>query len=405
MSRLTIATSAKADSSGEVTFGDFGSPGPTTAWIVTAAVPLAPGTASFQAWRTTEVWATWLGSAAGGPLLVTGSQRLVVKGKSLVDTVTYRCVLTGQSLPEATAQGVSVAPISSSTLTKTTLTGTVTATLTGPVSFAAGSVVGVKGGQLSSTTIPLQATAPQLLVTTFGTGATGTVTLSANATLTNPANYKNLTLDASVILTAPWIVYVATTANLGTTTSAIANNGTTGGRSTAGAGGLAGSFFGGGNGGHTGPTGNPGTAPKSASKEGGPGGKGNLASSIGGAAGPPVTTPILFGTIQNYTFSGGGGGGGGTLGGGGGGGGVVMLAAKKITGAGNVKAVGGNSYRTSTDFGGGGGGGIALVYSHTSKTWSGKAIVTPGTTPTKPAASGNAGGKTVRKKYVGALFT
>ena len=140
MSRLTIATSAQADASGGVTFDGFGAPGTGTAWVVTAAVPLAPGTASFQAWRTTEVWATWLGSAAGGPLLVTGSQRLVVKGTSLTKTTIYRCVLTGQSMPETTAQGVSVAPISSSTLTKTTLTGPVTANITGPVTIASGTV-------------------------------------------------------------------------------------------------------------------------------------------------------------------------------------------------------------------------------------------------------------------------
>ena len=126
MSRLTIATSAQADASGGATFDGFGAPGTGTAWVVTAAVPLAPGTASFQAWRTTEVWASWLGSAAGGPLLVTGSQRLIVKGTSLAKTAIYRCVLTGQSMSEATAQGVSVAPISSSTFTQSTVNNVTT---------------------------------------------------------------------------------------------------------------------------------------------------------------------------------------------------------------------------------------------------------------------------------------
>lgn len=180
MSRLTIATSAKADGTGGVTFGDFGSPGPTTAWIVTAAVPLAPGTASFQAWRTTEVWATWLGSAAGGPLLVTGSQRLVVKGTSLVDTVTYRCVLTGSQVPEATAEGVQVAPISSSTLTQTTISGDITATLTGPVTLAATSEVVVKSGTIDVGTIPAIDLAAGATVDISGTvDITGPVTIDA----------------------------------------------------------------------------------------------------------------------------------------------------------------------------------------------------------------------------------
>lgn len=401
MSRLTIATSAKADSSGEVTFGDFGSPGPTTAWIVTAAVPLAPGTASFQAWRTTEVWATWLGSAAGGPLLVTGSQRLVVKGKSLVDTVTYRCVLTGQSLPEATAQGVSVAPISSSTLTKTTLTGTVTATLTGPVSFAAGSVVAVNAGQLTSTTLPLQAVATQMLVTTFGTGATGTVTISAAATLSAVANYKTLTVDAA--LTSPWEVFCSVEA---TGTGSISNNGGTGSKTSAsGHGGLTGTFLGGGS-----PASE--NAP-SADFTGGRGGIGNTAGTLktGGTAGSPIRGTILYGTLQHYTLSGGGAGGGAGSGTTpyfwrGGGAGVVMVAAKKLSGSLTIAARGGNGVKTdATYWGGGGGGGIALVYSHTTKTWTGEVTVKPGTVTTESSGSGGGGSKIVRKKYVGAIFT
>lgn len=425
MSRLTIATSAQADASGGATFDGFGAPGTGTAWVVTAAVPLAPGTASFQAWRTTEVWATWLGSAAGGPLLVTGSQRLVVKGTGLTKTTTYRCVLTGQSLPESTAQGVSVAPISSSTLTKTTFSGAVK--ITGPVTLAAGTAVditsgtidlgagtsvAINAGQLTSTTLPLQAVAQQMLVTTFGSGATGTVTLSANATLTTSPNYKTLTLAAGILLTSPWVVYCSTLADMGTATSALINNGANATTTTAGkAGGLAGSFLGGGKGGDgAGASSSPGVSPPAASWEGGTGGIGSWAGThfSGGKASPPITTPILFGTIHQYSFSGGGGGGGGcpTPGyGGAGGGGVVMLAARKITGAGNVTANGGNGLRkAATTWAGPGGGGIALVYSHTAKTWTGKANTASGTVITEPSAVGTGGSHVVRLKATGAIF-
>ena len=431
MSRLTIATSAQADASGGVVFDGFGAPGTGTAWVVTAAVPLAPGTASFQAWRTTEVWASWLGSAAGGPLLVTGSQRLVVKGTSLVDTVTYRCVLTGQSMPEATANGVSVAPISSSTLTKATFSGAVK--ITGPVSLASGSSVDVasgtidlgagtsvaiNAGQLTSTTIPLQATAPQLLVTTFGTGATGTVTLTTSASITSTPNYKTLTLDAGVTLTAPWFIY-ANVEVTGPATAAIVNNGSNGSGKSGAAGGLIGSFFGGGAGGTGGSSvtnTKPGKAPPSASFQGGSGGPGiqfyggeNVIA--GGTAVSPMATPVLFGTLKNVTLSGGGGGGGGGDGttaskelGGGGGGGVVAVAAKKVSGALSIKATGGNGQK-NVAYSGAGGGGIALLYSHTTKTWTGKVTINSGTTTTEPVAAGHTGSKTVRFKAVGAIFT
>lgn len=295
-------------------------------------------------------------------------------------------------------------------ITKISTSGTITANITGPVTLAAGtsvdvasgtidlgagSTVAVNAGQLTATTIPLQATATQLLTTTFGTGETGTVTLSANATLTNTARYKNLTVDAGVTLTAPWIVMVSTRTVLDAT-SAIANNG------TRPAGGLAGSFLGGGEGAHTSVTA---TAPAS-NWQGGSGGNGNYKG--GAQTTHPLTTPILFGTVHNYTFGGGGGGGSGNTGliAGGGGGGVVFVASRIMAGAGRLEARGGDGVRTTaTTYSGPGGGGIVMFYSHTAKTWTGKATVLPGVTVTAPpSSSGSSGGTIVRKKFVGAIY-
>lgn len=305
-------------------------------------------------------------------------------------------------------------------ITKITTTGTIDAKITGPVTIASGTVdlgagtsVAINAGQLTSTTIPLQATAPQLLVTTFGTGETGTVTLSANATVTSPPLYRKLTLDAGVVLTSPWIVSASTQATLGTAASAIANSGSasSGAAGTGAAGGLAGSFKGGAKGGkgedNTATTKN-GTSPPTASWQGGAGGKSQWATTLhrtGGAVTSPLTTPILFGTIPRYSFAGGAGGGAATTNEGAGGGGVVMLTAKKITGAGLVRANGGNGVQKTSNYSGPGGGGIALVYTHTAKTWTGKATVLPGVTVTAPAVvAASSGSKVVRRRYVGAIF-
>ena len=82
-----------------------------------------------------------------------------------------------------------------------------------------------------------------------------------------------------------------------------------------------------------------------------------------------------------------------------------MLASKKITGSGNLVAQGGNGAKVSANtYSGPGGGGIVLSYFHTSKTWTGKATVAPGTTTTEPASAGGTGSHVVRRKFTGALY-
>lgn len=122
----------------------------------------------------------------------------------------------------------------------------------------------------------------------------------------------------------------------------VANDGTAGNGSVAGAGAPAGSLAGGAPGG--------GSAPVAASVQGGAGG--------GGAA--TVANPLIILDTQALTaktYSGGGGG----ASYGGGGGGVIFLAFPTMSLTGVVRALGGNS-STSYAGGGGGGGVVLLVY-------------------------------------------
>lgn len=111
-SRFTISASATSSSKGVATFS-FPVPGPGVGWVVTAAVPTAPFRARLIAKRTTQEWAAWAGPAAGGPLTVTTSERLVIAVTGLVATSSYRCVLTGTRTAAAALQGVPVSPTQS----------------------------------------------------------------------------------------------------------------------------------------------------------------------------------------------------------------------------------------------------------------------------------------------------
>ena len=409
MNPLALSAQAVADATGKVTVR-LPAPSLGTWWQAAVVVPTAPTGATLALYLAGSKELSWIGPQPSATVVILPSQVLQVEGSGFTAGQIVSVNVRGGWSP---GQPQGIAPAGPSSFTSNTLTGKVTAKITGPVTLAAGTSVdissgtvdlgagtsvAINAGQLTSTTIPLQATAPQLLATTFGTGETGTVTLSANATLTSAAYYKNLTLDAGVTLTSPWIVYVSTTANLGTTTSAISNS------ATGGTPGMAGSFRGGAPGQNTGTHAGLVVTADWQGGSGGPGKKSTL-TYPGGKTTSSLTTPILFGTVHNYTFAGGGSGGNGTASTSGAGGGVVMLAARTITGAGLVKAHGGNGVRKATTlYSGGGGGGIALVYSHVAKTWTGKPTVQPGVVVTTPAAVGVHGSQIVRRKYTGAVF-
>jgi hypothetical protein len=418
MNPLALSAQAVADATGKVTVR-LPAPSLGTWWQAAVVVPTAPTGATLALYLAGSKELSWIGPQPSATVVILPSQVIQVEGSGFTAGQIVSVNVRG-GWASGNAQGI--APAGPSSFAMNTFTGKVTAKITGPVTLAAGTSVditsgtvdlgagtsvAINAGQLTSTTIPLQATAPQLLATTFGTGETGTVTLSANATLTAVAYYRSLTLDAGVVLTTPWIIFVSATANLGSATSAITNSGSPNSGKTGGAGGLTGSFRGGGAGGNSTSAGHIETA----SWQGGSGGPGGGTVPLtGGMSTRPLATPILFGTLPAYTFAGGGGGGGqgGTTAtdkGGGGGGGVVMLAAKTITGAGDLRCKGGNGTRVnSSNWSGGGGGGIGMVYSHTAKTWTGKVTAAPGVTVTSPKATGYGGSRIVRRKYTGAVF-
>lgn len=403
MNPLALSAQAVADASGDITV-TLPAPSLGTWWQAAVVVPTAPTGATLALYLAGGKELSWIGPQPSAAIVVLPGQVMKVEGAGFT---AFQAVSVNVRGGWASGNAQGIPPAGPSSFTANTLTGKVTAKITGPVTIASGTVdlaagssVAINAGQLSSTTIPLQAVATQMLVTTFGTGETGTVTISAPATLTGVANYQTLTVDAA--LTSPWEVFCSVEA---TGTGSISNSGGTGSKtSSTGHGGLAGTFLGGGS-----------PASKNAPAAdftGGPGGTGKTGTTLepGGTAGNPVRGTILYGTLQHYTFSGGGAGGGVTTGTTpyyyrGGGAGVVMVAAKKLTGSFTIAAKGGNGVKTGSSWGGAGGGGIALLYSHTAKTWTGAVTVKPGTVTTESSGSGGGGSKIVRKKYVGALFT
>lgn len=408
MNPLALSAQAVADATGKVTVR-LPAPSLGTWWQAAVVVPTAPTGATLALYLAGSKELSWIGPQPSATVVILPSQVIQVEGSGFTAGQIVSVNVRGGWSP-GNAQGI--APAGPSSFTANTLTGKVTAKITGPVSLAAGSSVdissgtvdlgagasvAISAGQLTSTTIPLQAVATQMLVTTFGTGATGTVTISSTATLSQVANYKTLTVDAT--LTAPWEVFCSV-ALVGT--GAVANNGGNATASSTGAPAPGGTFYGGGA-----------FTTIAADFTGGAGGSGKAGGTLhtGGKAGTPLRGTLLFQKLLTYTLSGGGKGAGKynttpkLPEDSGGGAGVVMVAAKRIAGSVSIQANGGNGVRTTaTNYGGGGGAGIVLVYSHTTNTWTGKAETLAGTTVTEPTASGGGGSKIVRHKFVGAIF-
>ena len=326
-----------------------------------------------------------------------------------------------------------------------------TVKITGPVTISGPVTVDVTGlvtsiGQLTSTTIPMQAVVSQTPIGFFGSGTTGTVTLSATTTLTHDVFYKSLVLSAASLRPAGWRVFCSTKASA-TVACVVSNNGepglvahsTTPAVSvTGGLGGAAGRMKGGAAGGNASITASTGAitvtaggAAPGASYGGGGGGGGsargtgtNRAFSAGGAGnltsyvGVPTTTQLVGSSLA-------GGGGGGAAGSkkssnekavasGGGGGGVVFFAARTLEGPITFQAKGGagalESYVTTQASSGGGGGGVVALFAHHSATWTGSVAPTPGpngtpvtTPPPTPRPSPEPGTRIVIKTVEGKL--
>jgi hypothetical protein len=196
----------------------------------------------------------------------------------------------------------------------------------------------------------------------FGSGADGAVTISADTTLTRDMYYTTLVVGAGKILTtAGWKIYASTSI---TNNGTISNNGLSPTVYTLGLPGAGGSLGAGGTGGMAAAApGVSGSPPSPATIMGGLGGNassGALGGVVNGASGL---------NKSNYTatsISGGGGGAGSTYswqGKGAGGGGVVMISSPIVTNNGVVSALGGNG--VTTYGGGGGGGGVVLIVSTT----------------------------------------
>jgi hypothetical protein len=241
----------------------------------------------------------------------------------------------------------------------------------------------------------------------FGDGSDGSVTISTNTTLTRDMYYMNLTINADAFINAAGFrVFVKNVLTFAANTSAIRNNGGTGGTVTGGTGAVRGTLGGGGDGG-TGVIYNGGVNWTACTGGGVPieptalGGMGGDNAAFGGstcfasALTPPgatiggirifsgITSAMIGRTLDNALVGGGSGGAGGgqsdgnipaSAGGGGGGGGVLFVASQYIVGSGKIQANGGtggiaqNQQNSQGSGGSGGGGGVVILISTTDAT-------------------------------------
>jgi len=258
---------------------------------------------------------------------------------------------------------------------------------------------------------------------TYGTGLSGSATISGTTTLTSEAHYANLTItNTGILKPAGFRIYVSGTLTIDAGGSINDDGGNASG-TTPGAGLSVRAYLGasaspGGIGATTTTSGSSGLAITNVSLNnsfqlptGGAGGAAGVAP--GGAGGsasvqtgaPHISTSWPSGRSTSTGFNGasGGGGGGGNIaaggtvasGAGGGGGGGVFISAKNIVNNGRISANGGNGANAVTTGagigggGGGGGGGYVIIFTRT--TGSLGTVQANGGNPGTGSNGGNAG--------------
>lgn len=385
----TLTAQATADATGKATW-TFPLVTRGQWWHVAGIVPTAPTAAKFTLRVNGANRFSWLGPLPGAAVVVTQGSSVSITGTGLVALHTYAALLTG-SWHVGEAVGVPPQGPSSFSQTAVKITGG-TVKITGPVTISGPVTSNVTGGQLTKTGVANQFVTQQFPNSWLGSGADGTVTLSANTTLTRDMQYDALTIDAGVTLfTHGYRVRCRGTVTVKGTITASGSAGATGTATAGGAGGAGapggtvGGGYTGGAGGFGATSGAAGTSVATDTLGGGSGGAGGAnKTKTGGAGGAGGTAPSAFPTVTTVTDktivggAGAGGGSGGTSatfgggGGGGGGGGVVLIICTSLvlTGTGTIKANGGNggaAYLYTTAIGsrggagGGGGGGTILI--------------------------------------------
>jgi hypothetical protein len=424
---MEIFASGVADTAGEVTL-TFSAPGMGMALSGTLTVPGVDASAGWLCKKNGHTIGGWLGQSAFGPVTANDQETIALVGTGLsAGQQVQACwhVVQGRS-----GDFSSVVPLAVMPAAQAGISGTVDANITGPVTvetasgtpvdanitnasipvsgsvdatiqnatlditgstvdLASGSTVGVSGGQLTNSSgIAVQPSWDVLPPSLMSNGSSGSVTFTANTTMTGEPSYVDVTVNAGVTLntngfplrgTGTLLVY-GTIENSGedasTTASAIALGG-------------GGGFYWGGaegvtlvsSGAGASATGN--AAPGRPDVLGGGGGSVQINRTL---VTPSYGPPQGWGTpggYQQFSMLGGGCSGNvsvdatsGDFANSGGGGGPVVCIFDSITieSTGLILAQGGNGYASGSknqQAAGGGGGGIILLLANSLTTVSG----------------------------------
>ena len=216
MNPLALSAQAVADATGKLTV-TLPAPSLGTWWQAAVVVPTAPTGATLGLYLAGSKELSWIGPQPSASVVVLASQTVKVEGSGFTAGDAYSVNVRG-GWASGSPQGI--APAGPSSFAATTLTGTVTAKITGPVTLAAGTTVdatitnstlditGPVTVEGSSTTEP--GTAP-----TFS-GRTVSASQAAALLVTNAAKTTNYTVIPAPAATH-WIeLHSFTLVNTGT---------------------------------------------------------------------------------------------------------------------------------------------------------------------------------------------
>ena len=141
MNPLALSAQAVADATGKITV-TLPAPSLGTWWQAAVVVPTAPTGATLALYLAGSKELSWIGPQPSASVVVLASQTVKVEGSGFTAGEAVSVNLRGGW---ASGQPQGIAPAGPSSFTANTVTGKVTAKITGPVSLAAGTSVDMAG--------------------------------------------------------------------------------------------------------------------------------------------------------------------------------------------------------------------------------------------------------------------